>query len=313
MLLSIIVPIYGVEQYLKQCLNSLVCDELVDCVEVLLIDDGSKDNCPDICDRFSSRHKNFVTFHKENGGLSDARNYGLNHARGKYIMFVDGDDYIDTDCIGGICTYLKNIDSDVIGVGSHHVHVNKIEDHCYTRVRNKEYSGIEFYKYQYKNKSFPIAVWNNLYRLKFLLDNKLYFKKGILHEDNEWIPRVFFAAKKVTLYENIFYNYFIRENSICTNQNLYKNISDLKITINELLQLYSGLSDRVAYKMLKDQLISGYLGLFGSGSFWNDHDVYLENSFIIRYLYNYRTRYKAFIYVLNKRLFCFLFDVKNHS
>ena len=76
-----------------------------------------------------------------------------------------------------------------------------------------------------------------------------------------------------------------------------------------MLQLYSGLSDRVAYKMLKDQLISGYLGLFGSGSFWNDHDVYLENSFIIRDLYNY----KAFIYVLNKRLFCFLFDVKNHS
>lgn len=95
-LFSIIVPIYKVEKYLHKCVNSLVNQTYKD-IEIVLVDDGSPDNCPQICDEYAAKDKRINVIHKKNGGLSDARNVGLENCTGKYILFVDSDDYIELD------------------------------------------------------------------------------------------------------------------------------------------------------------------------------------------------------------------------
>ena len=97
-LISIIVPIYNVEKYLQECIESLLKQTYKN-IEIILVDDGSPDNCPQICDEFLKKDKRIKVFHKVNGGLSDARNYGLERATGNYICFVDSDDFVTEDYI----------------------------------------------------------------------------------------------------------------------------------------------------------------------------------------------------------------------
>ncbi|MCM1237074.1 MAG: glycosyltransferase, partial [Ruminococcus flavefaciens] len=100
MYISVIVPVYNVENYLDECVRSLVKQDFPDDqYEILLIDDGSTDCCGEKCDTYSKKYKNICSLHKENGGLSDARNFGFEATRGKYILFVDADDYIKPDCL----------------------------------------------------------------------------------------------------------------------------------------------------------------------------------------------------------------------
>ncbi|MBO5783191.1 MAG: glycosyltransferase family 2 protein, partial [Clostridia bacterium] len=104
--LSIIVPIYNVEAYLEKCVRSL-CSPKLDFAEILLIDDGSTDNCPNIADMLAQKYKNVFVFHKTNGGLGDARNFGVKQAKGKFVMFIDSDDYVD-EGISEVEQYLED-------------------------------------------------------------------------------------------------------------------------------------------------------------------------------------------------------------
>ena len=97
-LISVIVPIYNVEKYLRQCLNSLLT-QTYNNIEVIMVDDGSPDNCGAICDEYARKYGNFIVVHKENAGLGMARNTGLEYVTGKYVMFLDSDDYIDSELI----------------------------------------------------------------------------------------------------------------------------------------------------------------------------------------------------------------------
>lgn len=94
---SVIVPVYNVEQWLPRCLNSLVNQTIFNDIEILLIDDGSTDLSGSLCDSYASKYKNIVTYHKSNGGVSSARNYGLQYANGLYVAFVDSDDYVEKE------------------------------------------------------------------------------------------------------------------------------------------------------------------------------------------------------------------------
>ena len=111
-IISIIIPVYNIEKYLSKCLESIAIQSYQN-LEILLIDDGSSDRSPEICDAYKKKDKRFCVIHKENGGLSSARNAGIEIASGKYLLFVDGDDYIDKDMVKILYKRIKQDKSDM--------------------------------------------------------------------------------------------------------------------------------------------------------------------------------------------------------
>ena len=111
-LISIIVPVYNVEKYLERCIKTLVTQDINN-YEILLVDDGSKDNSAKLCDMYSDKYQNIRVFHKKNEGLGLTRNYGMEKAIGKYIIFVDSDDYIKQNSLGDLCSYIVKNNYDV--------------------------------------------------------------------------------------------------------------------------------------------------------------------------------------------------------
>lgn len=218
--LSIIIPCYNVEKYLYRCLNSLINTTY----EILLIDDGSTDNTSVLCDSYK-KYSNVKVFHKVNGGLSDARNYGIERATGKYIVFLDSDDYVDVNSLEILLQYINNTDADLIycdffknnnGTIIKQNTIDKIE--CLT--------GCEAMNKLILNKNYYPMVWKCIYRRDFIIENSLYFKKSFLHEDEDWMPRALFKSKNVILHTDGFYYYCLNSQSITQNKK-DKNYIDL--------------------------------------------------------------------------------------
>lgn len=143
-LLSIIIPVYNVEKYIKRCLDSILCQETEN-YEVILVDDGSTDSSGIICDSYAKCRKNVVCIHKTNGGLSDARNEGLKHCKGKYVWFVDSDDYITEDALESLEKVLCKYSSDVVVCMSKTIDdYGKIQDECHYEIPSGLYSSHEY-------------------------------------------------------------------------------------------------------------------------------------------------------------------------
>ena len=243
-LISIIVPVYNVEDYLNRCIDSLV-NQTYKNVEILLVDDGSPDNCPQMCDEWELKDFRIQVFHKENGGLSDARNYGIQKAKGEYILFVDSDDYLACDACQRLYEKAQGVDI-VVGEATiykpdgivHRIHTNLREDYIYT--------GTEYAKLAIQKGQWYAAACYNMYRRCFLIENNLFFKVGILHEDIEYLPRLFLAAKTVKYLHFEFYKYVIRENSICSIKS-EKHLQDLISTYEQ----WKVLNDTIAEKGIR--------------------------------------------------------------
>jgi len=214
--LSIIVPVYNVEAYLRRCIDSLLCQDLPDNeYEIILVDDGSLDNCPAICDSYANEHPNIRVIHRKNGGLSAARNSGIKEAKGKYIQFVDSDDYLEPYVLG---TLVKKMDEDRLDVlrfnyrninEQHEVFNPNKTSKPFMDYRDEIYDGLTFLT----NKlGFACYAWQFMIR-KDLTDTCL-FKEGIYFEDTEWAPRLLLASERVTSTDLLVYNYQTRTGSI---------------------------------------------------------------------------------------------------
>ena len=200
-ILSIVIPVYNVEKYIDRCIQSIINNLNFEDVEVVLIDDGSKDNSAKICMKYQKKYKNIVLFKKENGGASDARNFGIEKATGKYIWFVDSDDKID-NCINNFLIYIKENNPDVMICQSKIVNMNeKVFDECKYSIKKGKYSSTEFMKQMKKNpKSIIFCPQYYIIRKEFITENNIYFRKGIICEDELWIPQLLLKT------DNIFYN-----------------------------------------------------------------------------------------------------------
>lgn len=214
--ISIIVPIYKVEDTLDKCVKSLMRQTYKD-IEIILVDDGSPDRCPKMCDRYERLDNRIKVIHKENGGLSDARNTGLRAASGYYIMYVDSDDYLETDACKRLLDSMQP-DVDFVVGAIRQVRGQKIIYQRHTNMMSgKKYSSKVFViKSIQKNEWFAPAVLN-LYKRKFLLSNQLFFKIGYYYEDMEILLRLYLSAKNIVYVDYPFYNYIVRENSIMTS------------------------------------------------------------------------------------------------
>lgn len=211
-LVSIVVPIYNVEQYLNKCINSIV-NQTYKKLEIILIDDGSLDSCPRICDEWKGKDERIKVVHKKNGGLSDARNIGINISNGKYIFFVDSDDWIEKNTVEIMLETLEKNNADICCAGIFCEYPDK------TIINNVEHLNGDselFYKKLYDNTKYPVSAWNKLYKKE--LWNKLSFPVGKLCEDAFTTYQLIDKAHKIIQIETPLYHYNIRANSIMTTE-----------------------------------------------------------------------------------------------
>lgn len=193
---SLIVPVYNVEKYLCKCLDSILSQNYTD-FELLLIDDGSTDKSGDICDEYSTLHKNIKVYHKENGGLSEARNYGLRYAKGDYIVFIDSDDWIESNSLMLFSEALGNKNFDVLITRLVEVYEDEIryKDTNFSKYLERNLSKDRAIKWimKYSQNSWPAPKY--IVSRKLINDNQLHFLKGRLHEDLDWTTKICYVAK----------------------------------------------------------------------------------------------------------------------
>ena len=209
--ISVIVPIYKVEPYLDRCVKSIV-EQTYDHLEIILVDDGSPDNCPVLCDTWAERDRRIKVIHKTNGGLSDARNAGLAIATGKLISFIDSDDWIEPDFLTALYDAMEQTGAEIAECATAYV----AEDGTAIRIRKEALPSpldrMEALRQLVLEDGVYQTVWNKLYRREVI--QGVPFAVGKYNEDEFWTYQVFDRIKKLAIVETPLYNYLQRCTSI---------------------------------------------------------------------------------------------------
>lgn len=236
-LISVIIPVYNVEKYLRQCLDSVVNQTLKD-IEILIINDGSTDNSQYIIKEYADKYSNIKVINKQNEGLYKARNTGLENATGKYIGFVDSDDYIKHDMYEKLYSKAEETNADIVSC-----------NYCIFYEKKNKLKNIDFSKsiklLKHSNNKLtgaeeilfdtPVS-WNKIFKKHFLIKNNIAFDSNIRIADDAYFNRLcFFNAKKIFYIPDFLYIYRkFRENSIRNKKNI-KNFHDVFITSQKLI------------------------------------------------------------------------------
>lgn len=263
-LVSVIVPVYNVEKYLEKCILSII-NQTYKNLEIILVDDESPDNCGKICDNYAEKDKRIQVIHKENGGLSSARNIGFNVASGKYIIFVDSDDYLYDNAIEILVYHMyKKIDFvHFYAVNfNEQYEISKENEEYYVKKNTYEgiYEGYRLLIKLLKNKDFRSPVQLYLFRKSFLKNNNLMFHEGIIHEDEEFMIRAFIRAHKCMILPLVLYAHRIRNDSIMGVKIGYKNTNGLYSGLIQVIDEYEK-SDEI-YKEAYEVAIFHLLKLY---------------------------------------------------
>ncbi len=214
------IPIYNVEEFVEKNIQSLCLVEY-DSIEFIYVNDGSTDNCADIVQSYALNDNRIKLVNKSNGGLSDARNYGIKEATGKWITFVDGDDYVDSALFS---EFISKISDDLDVVWGGYTQVPDGFDTCTNRTEEIK-NGIEWF--EQGKADYCACIY--LIRKDLLINNDIWFPKGFLHEDMDFVPRLFLAANKILYSPISYYRYVYREGSISNTRGLKRSIHLLKI------------------------------------------------------------------------------------
>lgn len=257
--LSIIIPIYNVESYLRECLESVYAVNLLK--EVILVNDGSTDHSLQIAEEFVKKYpEETILISQENRGLSAARNTGLEKAKGEYIYFIDSDDFLDSKAFEDFFYKIKGTDLDIINGSGFRYENGEFADEIihneHITVTENPISGREFLYRMFEADSYVDYVWLNIYRRDFLLENSFFFQEGITYEDVLFSIPVFLKAKKIIHLGTRFYSYRIRENSIT---NTKKNYMDFFYIFNFLTDF--ALEEELEHKMLTRLIVARIRGL----------------------------------------------------
>lgn len=330
--ISVIVPVYNVEKYLKRCVDSILNQSYKD-FELILVDDGSKDSSGKICDEYGQTDSRVKVIHKENGGVSAARNTGLKFATGEYVMFVDSDDYIDEDTLLEMTKYAG---SDIVTSGLRFVDINEnllfennndtIEKININEFINNNY--VDFYK-----KYILSGPYNKLYKRQIIIQENIFFNENLsICEDGLFVINYLSVAKTISNVSKCFYNYVqYSENNLMSKYNsnavdaslqLY-NAKQKLMTINEcknedvmnflnkeetetilgfLSQIYSRskLKNNEKYKKLKTELqksqVKDLLVTYKAKSFKSKFIIFMiRNNFILLLHISYVLNWNGFL------------------
>ena len=224
---SIVVPIYKVEKYLRRCVDSII-NQTYRNLEIILVDDGSPDKCGQIIDEYKEKDSRIISLHKKNGGLSDARNYGMKYVTGEYIFFLDSDDYIKSETIETLINLSLKYQADIVQGGFYYKYENYLlyDDRYYKEdsdpiiLDNKELMYELIVNERVKN-----FAWGKLYKTDLIKD--LLFEKGVLFEDVFWAHNVMSRVKKYVICHKPLTYYVQREDSIVANYSV-RNLDIIK-------------------------------------------------------------------------------------
>lgn len=243
MKLSLIIPVYNVENYIQKCINSCLNQNIpLSDYEIIIVNDGSKDNSLQIAEELANCHSNIKIISQQNQGLSASRNNGLKIAKGDYVWFIDSDDWIEPNILKSLLSYTYKNQLDVLCFNLQLVYENGIIEPYIINYKNE--------KQIFTDNSFvthvkmPPASVLALYKRSFLKDNNLFFMEGILHEDNEFTPKVYTLAKRISFLNIVAYNYLQRSGSIMkSDQSKRRAVDFLKIADS----LYSFNNSKLVY------------------------------------------------------------------
>ncbi len=232
-MISIIIPVYNVSKYLDKCLQSVVSQTYSN-IQIILVNDGSTDNSGEICERWKKKDNRIEVIHKKNGGLSNARNVGIEKAQGKYLMFVDSDDIISIDLCEMLHSYLLGNSADLAICDTYHIFSNdsftfqkddKVKMYCFNR--NEAICNLWY------QKSFLPSAWGKLYKKE--LFEQIRFTEGIIFEDIDIMHEIFYLCNRIVYIDVKAYGYVHHENSITTKKYTQKDnvILDICDKINQ--------------------------------------------------------------------------------
>lgn len=229
--ISIIIPVYNVALYLRQCIESIINQE--GNIEIILVDDGSPDECPAICDEYAKKNCRIRVIHKQNGGVSFARNAGLDIAKGEWIWFIDGDDYIEQNSLQVIINAInENQTSDLIQMGMKYLYEDKLSDN---RVDNV--LGVD--RNSFLNKYISFHNHRLLFRREIIEKHNIRFTKGLkVSEDQEFQLKYMMFCKSPIQISLSPYIYRQREGSVTHNSETYKRVVNDTFTVLENLILF---------------------------------------------------------------------------
>ncbi len=254
---SVVVPVYKVEKYIHRCVESIL-EQTYTNLEIILVNDGSPDSCGAIVDDFASKDCRVVVVHKENGGLSDARNSGMKHVTGEYTLFVDSDDWLERNLIQELVNIGITYKADIVQSAFYYAYEDHLlyDNRCYSKkdapvILNNKVLMSELVKNE-KVKNF---AWGKLYKTKNIKD--LPFKKGVLFEDVYWAHRVMQRVNTYVIVHQPMYYYLQRDDSIVStysprNSDILKGLRERHIFIE---QYYPDLTNESYKVILKTCLI----------------------------------------------------------
>ena len=293
--ISVIIPVYKVEKYLSRCVNS-VLSQTYSVLEIILVDDGSPDNCPVICDEYAAKDARVCVIHKANGGLSSARNAGLGICTGEWIFFIDSDDWLaDENVLSDFMEKAKSEQSDfVYGL------MNRADDtNCSELKANERFVDDDLF---FLSNSYMFSACNKLYA--HTLFQRIQFVTGRVNEDVDIIPLVFCKAKKVSRLNRATYNYYFNPGSI-TRSAFSEKCFDMFKSVKNAYENFTGTEEQreVLYENLFGfQLFSTYIGILKIHH-RKEREKYLKRfvSLIREYKFKQFYAYSFWCFIRNER------------
>lgn len=247
---SIIVPVYQVEKYIRQCVDSILAQTFTD-FELILVDDGSRDKSGQICDEYAGMDERVKVIHKENGGAADTRNRGMDQAVGNYVMFVDSDDYIAPTMLECLYRNMLNENADIAACNYLYFFEHDRKKDFATNVKSEVLTGSEifYYRKNERNYGFWTVVWNKLMKRETV--GKVRFRSGKYYEDEFWANEIYQMDIKIVTIPECLYYYRQHENSTMRQKKIARSL-DLIEAYQERIYIYlkeQKFSDQ-AYKVL---------------------------------------------------------------
>lgn len=233
-MLSVIVAAYNVEKYIEKCINSLV-NQTYKNLEILVVNDGSTDNTKEIMEKYEKEYKNLKLLNKENGGLSSARNYGINHSKGEYITFVDGDDYIDEKMYDEMLNIMIREDSDMCVCNFRKIYSNKIK---IPKLNYTLFKGELVHNFLLRHDEIFAISCNKIYKKEIIINNNIFFINKAFFDDLGFNSKYILYTRKVSIVNKAFYNYIQREGSITKSKVYNPYIDKAILDLNNNLKLF---------------------------------------------------------------------------
>lgn len=302
---SIVIPIYNASAYLRECVDSVLC-QTYDKYEIILVNDGSTDDSFEICKEYAAENRSIKAYSKENEGLSATRNYGLSICQGDYIVFLDSDDYIESESLQKFNAVIEKTGADIVASYAYHVDTdgNPRKSRPFLTDAESPMSGTEFFKKSlYQNNMRACAPF--YITSKKLIDKyNLRFQRGLYHEDELWTPKLLFYADKVVDLQFFFYNY-----RLSNTQSITRDPSKKMKRAMDRMQIACELSDffsmhkQKQYDCFQDNIAAQYMYAVYDGNLI-DAEKKVDRFFPIKHAKTRKNIVKGLIFALSPRLAC---------